>query len=194
MKVLHSLACMAALLPAAVSAQTLNGKAASGALFPANGVAVGVAPSLDASEKATIRALVPLMQERMAVTVGYFGAFAYSPSEGLVSDSLQGALNYHTVAAAEQAALAACEAAKASGSARCVVAAQILPKGYKRSGFTLSQEATKDFTRGYMRARGSRSFAVSAGTGAWGWGGSDAEALSACSGDGARDCQIVVRD
>lgn len=189
-----SLTATAVVLASPLTAQTLTEDQAKKELFSSKTTEIGVSSALSASDQATLRALLPVMKERLATPVGYFGALAFSPTEGVVSESLQGALNYHTLAAAEAAALAACEAAKASGSARCKIGARILPKGYAPKDFTLSQQATEDFEKGYSRARGPRAFAASSTTGAWGWDTSGAAAVQACAADGVADCRVVIED
>lgn len=189
----------AALVCAAIAtgagAEPVSRDIAKEALFSTREPVLSVADSLSASDKDTLRALLPLMQERLVATVGYYGAFAYSPTEGLVSNSLQGALNFHVLAAAENAALAACEAAKSDGSADCVVAAKLLPRRYEPRAFTLSQEATEVFTKEYARGRGARSFAISPTGGAFAWATDAGSALVDCAAkNGATDCVIVIQE
>ncbi|MDD9924019.1 MAG: 5-aminolevulic acid synthase, partial [Boseongicola sp.] len=101
----------------------------------------------------------------------------------------------HNVAAADRAALSACNKARKSGTSPCKLAARVLPKGYQSRALTLSQDATSGFTRLYKLDRGARAMAISPTTGAWGIGASDADAIRACKGDRAlKDCKVVVRD
>ena len=177
-------------------AEVLDTKSARNQLFPTKGQSTQLADALTDPERATIIALIPLMEQQMRVPVKFYSSIAYSPDEGLVSDALQGAFNYHTIDAADAAAIAACNKARKKGSKRCQLAARVMPRKYKPRDLTLSYDATEAFTRVFRRKKAPKSFATSAASGAWGIGKSDAEALASCEKDasGAGDCRIVIRD
>ena len=181
----------AAMLAAApLAAQTPDTAGARGMLF-GKGLEVRVSSSLAEKDQAVLRKLIPLMEQQIGQPAKYYAAIAYAPDEGLVSQSLQGAFNFHTTAAADAAALAACDKARQASSGPCRLAARIVPRGYADRPLTLSSDATRAFEEAYRKKRGSRAFAISAATGAWGFGDSDAAAISAC---GASDCGIAIRD
>ncbi|MFN6979694.1 MAG: 5-aminolevulic acid synthase, partial [Gemmobacter sp.] len=79
--------------------------------------------------------------EQVVVAVKYYGAIAFAPERGLMSEATAAAQNYHSVAAAEAAALADC-AAK-SGGAACVVVAQVVPEGFAARPLQMSAAATE---------------------------------------------------
>jgi hypothetical protein len=182
-----------ALLPALASAQPKAGAAVEGQLFDAGGAALAVnkAAGLDAEARGMLETLVA------ANGFKYYGAIAFSPDEGLVSESLQGAFNYHDINAAAAAALSACGKAKKPASAGCILAAQILPRGYSPRGFQLSQDATAAFA-GYRKAGQGGALAISPVSGAYGVARGAAagpEALAACNAKAPRrDCVLAVRD
>ena len=143
--------------------------------------------------------------ERTRQTFRFYGAIAYSPSEGLTANSLQGAFNFHSTEAADRAAVAACNAAREGGSQACQVAAHILPRGYEPGRLQLSHDATNAFRSTYRRVRGNKAMAVSQATGAWkmaeGTDPTDAAttAIALCNQDasemgGATDCAAVIVD
>lgn len=178
-------------LPVAVRADAVGLEAARAQLFPVRGTAVQVSPNLSQKDRKIVVALVPLMAKRLSQPARYYTSIAYSPKDGLVHDSLQGALNHHSTAAADAAALRACEAKKSRGAGPCEVAARVVPKGYSKRALTLSVDATAAVNGQFARMRGPRSFAASAATGKWGMGKSDAAAIAACA---VKDCEIVIRE
>lgn len=178
-----------------VSAQVLNESAAAKALFPTRGHTVQLSGSLSAMERKIVTGIIPLMAEQLRQPVRYYAAIAWSPDDGLVHDSIQAAMNYHSPGAAATAAVAACNKLKSRGAQTCKVAAQIVPKGYRPRELSLSVDATAAFNRSYRKKKGSKAFATSRSTGAWAIGGSDSAAISACENAGSRgDCEIVIRD
>lgn len=193
MRLTTTLALAAALLATPAMAQVMDSKTAKGQLFSGKGYGLQISSALSKGDQATIKALIPLMAEQLRTPIRYYSAIAYNPEDGLVSESLQAAMNYHSTDAAAQAAVRACEGAKASRTP-CRVAAQIVPKGYKQRPFTMSQTATLGFASTYLREKGPKSLAMSATTGAWGIGAGDAAAIAKCAEDGARDCQVRIRD
>lgn len=190
--VLLSLAA-ALVVPGLAAAQAITGETAKPMLFSATGVNVAVNPGAGLNEK-DAEVLDILVKTN---DFKYYGAIAFSPDQGLMSESLQGAFNFHDIQAASRAALTACTRAKARGSAACVVAAQIFPRGYTSRSFQLSQDATAAFDN-YESVSEDKAIALSRATGAYGIGtGSDAEAeaVSKCNANAnTRDCRIVVRD
>ncbi len=134
----------------------------------------------------------------------YFEALAVSPTEGLLASSGTQAINFHTAATAHAAAIYGCNKKKKAASESCVVVAEFLPKGYNGpSGFSLSSNATEEFTGKYKRAWKSKAFAISPSTGNWG------SAIKAANPDEARilsladcnakpsgngDCVVVSQD
>jgi len=137
--------------------------------------------------------------ETLVATNGfqYYGAMAYAPDEGLISESLQGAFNFHSVESASQAALAACNAANAAGGQPCIVAAQIVPRRYERRDFQLSQDATAAIEE-YRAIREEKAMAISPSSGGFGLGQggtAEADALVECNRTAPqRDCVIAVRN
>ncbi len=190
---LATLALSLALVPALASAQPKTGGAVEAQLFDTTkpGLAFNQAAQLDAKSRGMIEALVTSNGFK------YYGAIAFSPTEGLVSESLQGAFNYHDINTAAAAAVRACTEAKKRASAACILAAQILPRGYSPRPFQLSQDATAAFA-GYRKAGGSGALAISPGSGAYGvarGAGAGPQALAACNAKAPRrDCVLAVRD
>jgi hypothetical protein len=183
----------------AAAAQAIDERAAAQQLFSPRGIQLAVSPSLSEFEQRVMSEMVK-EADRTGQTFRYYGSIAYSPSEGLQSESLQGAFNFHSTGAADRAAVAACEAARPSGSEACRVAAQILPRGYEPGRVQLSYDATNAFRSTYRRVRGEKAFAVSERTGAWRMAqgdGAAATAIDLCNQDartmgGAADCAVPI--
>lgn len=180
---------IAALFPVMATAQALNATSAAKQLFPVKGSTVVVSSSLSARDKQIAQTLVTLLEQQQGEPIYYYFSIAYSPADGWASESLQSANNFHSVAAADAAAMRACDAAKSGGT--CTVVARVVPKSYKERDLTMSVAATEDFRRRYRRAGKPKAFAISPGSGAWGIGTSDAGAISDC---GVTDCTVVIRD
>lgn len=180
----------------AAGAEPMSGAAAQGQLFDTTGIGLQLAQRLSEKERATIKTLVPLIEQQTGTKAKFYGALAYAPDEGLISEALQGAFNFHSVEAADRAALAACSAAKRSTSGACALAARILPPGYKKRSISLSHDATRGFFEVYIPATGTKHFAASSSTGAWALAPSLNGAMRACAQDtkGANDCSIVIKD
>lgn len=183
---------LAAALAAPASAQ-VTGSAAEAALFPPDRAAIAFPEGVRLS-RADRRTL-----EQVVVAVKYYGAIAYAPDRGLLSEATAAAQNYHTLAAAEAAALAECRSK--SGGAACVVAAHVTPAGYAPRPVQMSAAATEAFRADYLPARAPKAFALSAETGSWGFARGQraaAEAVAACrdrsAGKAAADCAVVVAD
>jgi len=177
------------------AAEPVSGREAGRLLFDAGQSRVIVSSRLDERGQQMVRLMVPLMEQQLGRKLEYYGAIAMSPDEGFQSEASQSALNYHGVAAADSAALSACNANRRSGTRGCILAARILPAGYEERGLTLSTNATRALRDTYARARAPKALAASASTGAFAVGRPD-EALAACQrgARGAGDCAIVVRD
>ena len=180
----------ALVLAAPATAEVLDTKAARAPLFSVKGHSVQVSGKLSETDRKTVVGVIPLMARQLNQPVRYYASIAYSPDDGLVHEALQAAMNHHSVAAADAAAIQACNKAKSRGARSCQVAARIVPKGYKPRALTLSVEATAGFDKVFRKSRGAQSFAISEATGAWGMGQDDQAALRRC---GVRDCEIVIR-
>lgn len=182
----------------ALSAAPIDGAAARQQLFPLGSGTLQVSASLGAEDAATIRRLVPMLAQQMGGSVGYYSAIAFAPADGLVSESLQSAVKFHSPEAADAAALKACEAAKSASAGRCTVAARIAPKGYGPRDLTLSEAATDGFIGQYLTASGRRALAASAATGEWAVAtGPDAgpRAVAECNkAAGTADCSVKIAD
>jgi hypothetical protein len=180
----------------AAAAEPVSGRVAQAELFDTSGIGLQLVRGLSDKDRATIKALIPLIEQQTGTKAKFYGALAYAPDEGLVSEALQGAFNFHTVDAADTAAIEACGAAKRATSRACQVAARILPPEYQRRSLSLSLDATRGFFDRYTPAAGAKIFAISRSTGAWAMAPSPGGALGACTQDakGADDCAIIVRD
>lgn len=183
---------MAALMWAApVSADVMDTQAARQQLFAEKGYGIQVSGRLSDEDRQTVIAVIPLIAQQLNQPVRYYASIAYSPDDGLVHEALQGAMNYHTIAAADTAAIAACNKMKSPGAQVCRVAARVVPKRFEPSALTLSVEATVGFNKTFRKTRGAKSFAISEATGAWGMGTTDEAAKGRC---GVDDCKIVIRE
>ena len=177
-------------------AEPVSGDMAAAMLFDPSAQAIQFPAGVSEQKKPVLQTLLPLISQQMGVSTDYFGAIAYSPSEGLASRSLQGAFNFHSARAADRAALAACEAARPASSDRCSVVMRVLPRGYEARAVSLSRKATVGFWAVYSGKTGPKVLAISEATGAWGIGSTRAEAVAKCASSAvnARDCQAFVED
>ena len=176
-------------------AEVLNERDARRALFSAKGHAVQVAPGLTELQQKIATEIIPLMAQQLRQPVRYYAAIAYSPDDGMVHDSLQAAMNFHTPGAADAAAIAACNRLRSRGNKQCEVAARVVPRKFKTRALTLSIDATVGFERQYRRASAPKAFAISKTSGSWGMGRDDQSAIKSCeSGAAPGDCEIVIRD
>lgn len=136
--------------------------------------------------------------EQVAATQFYYAAIAMSPSEGLLSNSLVAAANYHDVENARAAALEGCNERRESGSDACVIAAEVRPKAYEPRGLELSLGASTAVRKDYRKGKGPKALAVSASTGKFfvAKGENAAEtAIAGCSELAeSDDCVVVVQD
>lgn len=196
MRLVPSVLVALSLMSGASHAEPISGQAARAELFDTSGIGLQLAGGLSDKERATIKTLIPLIEQQTGTKAKFYGALAYAPDEGLVSEALQGAFNFHTVDAADAAALAACTKAKRPASGACRLAARILPPGYQKRAVSLSHDATQMFFDRYIPASGVKHFAVSRSTGAWGMAPSESGAVRACEKDakGARDCTVIFKD
>lgn len=179
-------------LPGVATAQTVDSKAARKALFSERGRSVTVA-NLD-----WITPDVRKATEQYAAGFAYFGAMALSPGDPAETGSAVTVQNYHSLEAAERAALDGCNARRTTGKP-CVIVASIAPRGYKPRNLTLSLGATRALKKEFRKLSEPRAFAISPSTGAFGWArGDGARALSQCNSGaqkkGVTDCAIVVFD
>lgn len=181
---------------AAATAEPLTTREAQAALFGTRGTSVAVSGALSPTDQDIVRRIIDLLEDQMNGPVRYYAAIAYSPDEGLVSDALQSAMNYHSVTGADAAAIAACNAARAAGAQPCQIAARVLPRGYEARPLTLSYNATAAFQKVYRKARAPKAMAASEATGAFAVGAGPDAAVAACRADrqGAGDCRVVIAD
>lgn len=176
-------------------ADPIDGKAARDAVFSHRGGQVVVLEQdvLSAENAAQLAATGGVIQ--------YYGAIAVAPDEGFISQANQAAANHHSIEAAEEAALTACNAAR-SGGRRCVIIAHYLPDDWEEGRpVQLSQTATDALRRTYRRARKPRALAISPMTGAFAvdrGDGAQENAIATCNEEasqlGATDCNVVVSD
>ncbi|MCV6593360.1 MAG: hypothetical protein OIF48_10440 [Silicimonas sp.] len=186
---------LSGLLATPVSAEVMTGAEAKKQLFSRKGHVVQVSDRLTDLQKKIVRGVIPLMAKQLRQPVRYYASIAFSPDDGMVHDSLQAAMNHHSYAASDAAAVKACNGLKSKGAQSCRVAARVVPKRFKTRDLTLSLDATVGFQTTYLKARGAKSFAVSASAGNWGMGASDAQALKNCELNGTPgDCRVIVRD
>ncbi|NOX40725.1 MAG: hypothetical protein GXP05_09475 [Alphaproteobacteria bacterium] len=146
--------------------------------------------------------LIPVI-EGAAKIQKYYEAFAVSPTEGISATSAFQAINFHTIASANAAAVSGCNAKKKAESEDCVVVAEFLPKGYDGPrAFSLSAIASKEFSKKYRRSGKQRAFAISPATGFWGRAvkansieaartTAVAECKSRAAAVGGQDCVVV---
>ena len=184
------------LCPAAVAAQTFTTDQAEDLIFGTRGSAIAVSGSLSPADQAIVKKTLELLEQQINGPVKYYAAIAYSPDEGLLSEALQSAKNYHSIAAADAAAIAACNATRNAGSGPCQVAARVLPRGYEARPLTVSYDASAAFTKAYRRAKGPKAFAISESTGAYAIGQGAEAAVAACraSPQAPGDCRVVIAD
>lgn len=192
------------------AADPLDGKAARKLLFKPKGADLVIVPgALSAGDTILMEQILDGL--RSNGLTDYYGAVATSPKffEMVVSNPAAGALSglmrvskgHHSPAAADAAALAACNtAARGRGAPACAISARILPKKWEPRDFTLSAAATAAF-RKYRRAKAPKAFAISASGAAFGFVSAERaaeEARQACASNtalgGGADCQVVLVD
>lgn len=175
--------------------EALSERDAKRALFSPRGHQIQMVDGLGKLEQKIVTEIVPLMAKQLRQPVRFYAAIAFSPDDGMLHDSIQAAMNYHTPEAAGRAAVRACNALKSKSAKSCRVAALVVPKRYKPRDLTLSIDATVGFERTYRKAASPKAFAISKTSGNWGLGQSDAAARANCEKNGGPgDCEIVIRD
>lgn len=203
-------AVAAVLLPGVAAAEPVDGKAARKMLFSTRGSElVTVAGSgLDDAQTAVLQAILDGLKG--SDFDNYYGAVAVSPTfftqlseqgeAAILGGLFQLAAAYHTPAAAADAAMRGCRAARKSGDADCVVAARVLPKKWSAQPLSLSVFATTSF-RQYRKGSGPKALAASAGTPASAIAkgeGAAESALASCNAKAAKtgspDCEVVIAD
>ncbi|MAM60136.1 hypothetical protein [Maritimibacter sp. UBA3975] len=122
---------------------------------------------------------------------GYYGAVAFPLSgDGQVPPTIIAQLN--TPEAAQRAAIEACQ--QANGG-QCVVAALMLPRGYKSRDLTLSQAATARVTESWDDGVAPKFLAYSPTSSAWGIAkGPTASARTAIESCKEADCIVAIAD
>lgn len=191
MGVAAGLGLATALSAPVAEAQTMSGDAARQMLYRPDRAEVAIYPDPALDEQGrTI--LTQILRDQK-----YYAAVAMAPDEGIMSEALIAAANYHDVGTARSAALDQCNARRTGGRA-CVIIMELRPAGWQARDLQMNVDATEAFNDSYMRTRGSRAMAVSRSSGQWGIGtGRDASAgaVAACEAMGpATDCRVVVAD
>jgi hypothetical protein len=195
MKLLYALALLAA---APAAAEPVSGAAAEGMVFGLRGQTIALASDLSEADRAILRMVIDLSARQMRRPLYWYSAIAYSPTTGLTSGpGPVAAANHHGIAAADRAALAACNAAQEPGAASCVIGARVLPRGYAPRALELSFGATSAFRDTYRRARGERAMAISPGSGAFAvetGAGAAGAAVARCNAmsQGMGDCVVAI--
>ncbi len=171
-------------------AEPFSGKEARKLAFSPKGVDITITEGAGLSDQD-----LAILNQVLA-TQAYYGAVAMTPSEGILSEALVAAANYHDVDTARAVALTGCDARKREGSEPCIVVAELRPKKYEPRDLQLSAAATEGLRKEY-KGFGAKALAISASTGSWGVGKGDsaaADAIAACTADGADDCAVVIAD
>ena len=172
------------LLAGAAYGTPLTGRAAAAMLFSPSAVQVVINAGAGLP-KDMAGALKTVLAGQPA-----YGAAAISPDDGLMSEATIFVGNYHDAVHAGQAAVQQCDA-KRKGKTPCVVAATVLPMGWKAQAVQLSQAATAGFIASYPKTGGA--LATSATTGGWAIGATEPAALADCAKKSkAKDCSIVI--
>lgn len=194
------LAALAAVMTVPAGAQTMSGSAAEDIVFGTRGQAIALASDLSEQDKAILRKVIELAETQLRQPLSWYASIAYSPDDGLLQEPGPiSSANHHGVAAADRAALAACNAAKASGKSPCRIGARVLPRGYEARPLELSLGATTAFRETYRRARGEKALAISPASGQFAvatGAGAAARATAECNSGsrGAGDCRVVIAD
>mgnify|MGYP001793008208 FL=1 len=180
------------LIANAANGQTITAADAEQALFDPGPVEIAVLdlPFLSAEDKDVLGQIA--MQQK------YYGAIAFAPDDGLLSESLMGAFNYHDMTEARAAALKGCEAQRA-GATPCAVVVELRPQGWEAGrALSLSGDATEAFNSQYSKAKGPKAMAISPSTGLFAVASDPAAsgtATSACEAlSQAGDCTVVLSE
>lgn len=180
---------------AGFTADVLDGKAAKKMLFSPSGSEF-VIQTQDFMVEADVAMLNAMSGMDAFKSVLYYGAVAVSPDDGIVHKATVATADYHSLGAAQNAAISECNGLR-EGAAVCVVAAHITPKKYAERNLQLSATATVAFKKTYLRGKGPKAFAISPSQGRFGISKTDdaAEAaIAICATDGAKDCLVVIQD
>ena len=129
------LACLMAVAAAVAGlpalAEPVGGKAADDMLFGVRGSSVAVAQDLSEVEQVILRKVIELSETQMNQPLRYYASIAFSPDDGLTQEPGPiSSANHHGVAAADAAALAACDAKRRAGTRPCRIGARVVPRGY----------------------------------------------------------------
>lgn len=184
----------------AAAAQPVSGAQAEDLLFGTRGQAIAVASDLSEFERSVLRQVIELAETRLRQPLYWYASIAYSPDDGLLQEPGPiSSANHHGVAAADRAALAACDAARRAGTRPCRIGARVLPRGYQQRPLELSIGATTAFRETYLRARGEKALAISPRSGQFAvaaGAGASARAVEQCNArsQGAHDCATVIAD
>jgi len=192
MRAIGAISAVVALgLAGVAAAEPVDGRTARKMMFKPTGVEVRIIAHDFLSEQDR-KALV-FAAERQA----YYAAIAVAPSQGLVAETTLAAANFHDIDSARQAALAQCDSVR-KGGVPCVIAAEVLPKGWSARPLSLSASATVVLRKEYGRGGGEKALAISPVTGKWalekGAGAAEAALASCAAHKGATDCRVVVAD
>lgn len=152
-------------------------------------------------ENTGLSALELAAMEEASTQMLYYAALAYSPDDGLLSNATVAAADHHSVEAAHQAALDACDALR-GGEAPCIVVSHVRPRNWEGGrALQLGSSATEDFRSNFRGGDEPRVLAMSPITGKWSimkGAGAEENAIADCNSraqaDGATDCTVVVRD
>ena len=188
-------AALIAATPTIVSADVLNEREARRALYNANRVEVVM------MENTGLNALEFAAMEEASSQMLYYAALAYSPDDGLLSNSTIAAADHHSVEAAHQAALDACNELR-NGDAECIVVSHVRPRNWEGGrALQLGATATDDFRSNFRGGDAPRVMVISPLTGKWSimkGEGAEERALSDCNTraaeSGATDCIVVVSE
>lgn len=193
-------AALAALSIGPVGAQAISGNAADDIVFGTRGQAIALASDLSEQDKAILRKVIELAESQLRQPLYWYASIAYSPDDGLLQEPGPiSSANHHGVEAADRAALAACNAAKAAGKSPCRIGARVLPRGYEARALELSLGASTAYRETYRRARGEKALAISSASGAFAvatGAGAASRATAECNtgSQGAGDCRVVIAD
>lgn len=205
---------LAAALAGAALAEPVNVRTAEKMLFSPKGFTIAIRRDvgLSATDSAVLGVLVDIYSGKVPKGLSrdqlaqfkktepeYYGAIAYAPGDGLMSNATFMSTRLHTPEAAAEAAIKTCNSLKKSGPS-CVVVADVLPKNWQRQAVSLNAPATADL-RDYKRGRGPKAMAVSPATGIYSIAkgpNADRAAMNDCLAKaqprGAQDCAIVIAD
>jgi len=192
MRLILSLSLCCACLTAPVWAETVNSKQARALVYSPKKVEVELIERDFLSE--TDRAIL----NQVAGQQPYYAAIAASPSEGLMSQSLLAATQFHDVENAQAKALEGCDAARDAASEPCVIVAMVRPKGWEPRALQLSVEATTTLRKEYRKLKAPKALAIAPSTGKWviadGDGAAEAALAECIAKTGATDCSVAVAD